>query len=387
MKTWFGISRWKIFLFIAGAAVLGVSLWFTKYLADDLSQGERNRVALYVRAQEEIAKAGDDLEKDLTFFYDIILQAEDIPVIVTDLNDRPEYGNAFGPERDTTTEFLLDELERIKRDGPDPIVFQSDGYKLYYKESRLLTLLKYFPLFQLLLIGAFVLVGFIGLSAAKKAQQNRVWVGMAKETAHQLGTPISAIVAWIEVLNDSADGDQKEVLNELRNDVSRLEMVADRFSKIGSAPKLEKVNLVDELTKTKDYMSRRAPRRVEFNFPDPVQSGNIEGYVNVHLFHWVLENLIRNALDAMDGEGTISAEIHNEGKFVSIDISDTGKGIPQSQVKKVFEPGFTTKQRGWGLGLSLAKRIIENYHSGKIFVKRSKQGEGTTFSIKLPRRN
>ena len=386
MKTWFGISRWKIFLFIAGAVVLGVSLWFTKYLADDLSQGERNRVALYVRAQEEIAKAGDDLEKDLTFFYDIILQAEDIPVIVTDLDDNPEYGNAFGPERDTTIAYLNEALQRIKRDGPEPIVFQTDGYKLYYKESKLLTLLKYFPLFQLLLISAFVLVGFIGLSAAKKAQQNRVWVGMAKETAHQLGTPISAIVAWIEVLNEAASGDQKDVLNELRNDVSRLEMVADRFSKIGSAPKLEKVNLIEELDKTRDYMSRRAPRKVIFEFPDQESSGTVYGHVNVHLFHWVLENLMRNALDAMDGEGTIAAEIHEEGKYVSIDISDTGKGIPPSQIKKVFEPGFTTKQRGWGLGLSLAKRIIENYHSGRIFVKRSKPGEGTTFTIKLPRR-
>ena len=386
MKTWFGISRWKIFLFLAGALVLAISLWFTKYLADDLSQGERNRVALYVRAQEEIAKAGDDLEKDLTFFYDIILQAEDIPVIVTDLQDVPQYGNAFGADRDTNMVFLQTEMLRIRDRGPEPIVFQTDGFKLYYKESRLLTLLKYFPLFQLFLIGAFVIVGFVGLSAAKRAQQNRVWVGMAKETAHQLGTPISAIVAWIEVLKESSTGDQHEILEELRNDVSRLEMIADRFSKIGSAPKLERVDITEELNSAKDYMARRASRKVVFDFPDPGSNGHIEAAVNAHLFHWVLENLLRNALDAMDGEGTISASIHEEGKTISIEISDTGKGIPPSQVKRVFEPGFTTKQRGWGLGLSLAKRIIENYHNGKIFVKRSKPGEGTTFAIKLPKK-
>ena len=385
MKTWFGISRWKILLFVTGAIVLAISLWFTKYLADDLSQGERNRVALYIRAQEEIAKSGDDLQKDLSFFYDIILQAEDIPVIVTDLKDEPQYGNAFGTERDTNITFLTNELKEIQQQGPEPILFQTDGYKMYYKESRLLTLLKYFPLFQLLLIGAFILVGFIGLSSAKRAQQNRVWVGMAKETAHQLGTPISAIVAWIEVLRESAGDAQGEILDELRRDVSRLEMIADRFSKIGSAPNLQRINVVEELTAARDYMARRASRKVEFNFPSANGQEAVYANVNPHLFQWVLENLLRNALDAMDGTGQITAELHNDGKYVSIDISDTGKGIPPGQLKKVFEPGFTTKQRGWGLGLSLAKRIIENYHAGKIYVKRSKPGEGTTFSIRLPK--
>ena len=385
MTNWFGISRWKATLIFVGLVVLGISTWFTNYLANNLSDNERYLVALYRDAQEQMVALSDDLNADLTFFFDITARADNIPVIVTDLADDIVSARAFGAERDTNFVFLENELAKIKRNGPAPIVNPREGYKLYYKQSQILTLLTYFPLIQLLLIGAFIIVGFVGLSAAKRAQQNRVWVGMAKETAHQLGTPISAIMAWIEILKESATNDQGEIIAELRHDVERLEMVADRFSKIGSAPELHPVSIYEQLKVAKDYISKRAPRKVSFDFPTGLPASASSVAINPHLFQWVLENLLRNALDAMDGQGTISAHVNEEGDYICVDIEDTGKGIPAGDVKKVFDPGFTTKTRGWGLGLSLAKRIIENYHKGKIFVKRSKPGEGTTFSIKLPK--
>ena len=384
MNNWLGISRWKAILVLVGIIVLAISTWFTNYLANNLSENERYLVALYRDAQQQIVTLSDDLDADLTFFLDIMRRADNIPVIVTDMAGEIVEARAFGPERDTNMVYLQNELNKLKSNGPEPIVDTRWGYMLYYKESQLLTLLTYFPLIQLLLIGAFIIVGFVGLSAAKRAQQNRVWVGMAKETAHQLGTPISAIMAWIEILKESATDEQGEIVEELRHDVQRLELVADRFSKIGSAPELQPIDVYDQLTKSRDYISRRAPRKVSFDFPGGDFSG-ANALVNPHLFQWVLENLLRNALDAMDGEGTISAEVEEEDGFICVDVSDTGKGIPSSDLKRVFEPGYTTKKRGWGLGLSLAKRIIENYHKGKIFVKRSKPGEGTTFRIKLPK--
>ena len=209
---------------------------------------------------------------------------------------------------------------------------------------------------------------------------------MAKETAHQLGTPISAILAWIEHLKEDANAQQSEIVGELQRDVRRLEKVAERFSKIGSAPKLEPANIYTELDRTRDYMAKRAPRRIEFDFPEDSEHPPLIVQINPHLFNWVVENLLRNSLDAMEGEGKISAVVHDETNYISIDISDTGKGIPPGKLRRVFRPGYTTKKRGWGLGLSLAKRIIENYHSGKIFVKHSKVGEGSTFTIRLPKK-
>ena len=233
--------------------------------------------------------------------------------------------------------------------------------------------------------GFFIALGYYLFNAARRGEQNRVWAGMAKETAHQLGTPISAIIAWIEFLKESNEErpDQLEVIGELRSDVERLELIADRFSKIGATPELEKANVYQLLGDIETYMKRRSPRKVTFDFPDPNQVQDV--MVNQHLFSWVLENLIRNSLDALDGQGSISARIHEDVRSIIIDITDTGKGIPSSKHKEVFKPGFSTKKRGWGLGLSLAKRIIQEYHKGKIFVKSSKPNEGTTFTIQLPR--
>ncbi|MEM6378083.1 MAG: HAMP domain-containing sensor histidine kinase, partial [Bacteroidota bacterium] len=269
---------------------------------------------------------------------------------------------------------------------PEPFEVVNYGAEIYYKNPLILTQLQYFPIIQLLLIAFFIVFGYMTFSSARRAEQNRVWVGMAKETAHQLGTPISGIVAWIEHLRLLREDDEEvgEILDELGNDVKRLDLIADRFSKIGSEPKLETVNIFDELESSRAYMQRRAPRKVIFNFPDP-HSNPLKVNINSHLFNWVIENLLRNALDAMGPKGSISAEVSEEANFVNIDLSDTGKGIPPSKFKAVFQPGFTTKKRGWGLGLSLAKRIVEEYHSGKIFVKKSEENIGTTFRIKLPK--
>jgi signal transduction histidine kinase len=385
MKLWQQFSGWKGTLVSIGLVILAVSMWYSNYLAVKFSDGERDRVDVIVRAHQEIINI-EDLNADISFYADILLQADDIPLINTDMNDNVLFATkAFGEGNDTNMVFLQKQIEEIKRKGPPPIVNIYGSYKIYYKESRLLQLLTFFPLVQLLLLGTFVAIGFMGISAARRAEQNRVWVGMAKETAHQLGTPISAILAWIEHLKERGTGDQQEIIDELRHDVEKLELVADRFSKIGSAPVLEPADIHTQLAQCRDYMVKRASRRVIFDFGDPENASPVYVKINPHLFDWVIENMLRNALDALEGEGRISVMVHTDEKDVNIDISDTGKGIPQAQFKKVFEPGFSTKQRGWGLGLSLAKRIIEQYHSGKIFVKKSKIGEGTTFTIKLPR--
>ncbi|MEL6988168.1 MAG: HAMP domain-containing sensor histidine kinase, partial [Bacteroidota bacterium] len=287
---------------------------------------------------------------------------------------------------DEDQELLTARKEKLLANGFEPL--EGSGYSryIYYEESTLIKLLKYLPLVQLLLISTFIAAGYFSFSTARRSEQNQVWAGMAKETAHQLGTPISAIIAWIEHLKLTAEEnpEQLEIIGELRNDVTRLELIADRFSKIGSEPVLEKTNIFRELEACKNYMQKRAPKKVQFKFPNP-EASPIFVRINPPLFDWVIENLLRNALDAMGGSGMISAFVEEEGDYINIDIIDTGKGIPGNKLKTVFQPGYTTKKRGWGLGLSLAKRIIENYHNGKIFVKNSKLNEGTTFSIKLPK--
>ncbi len=390
-------SRWKIYLGIAGIVVLLVSLFYSNYLASQLANGERNKALLLFDAYSYLINLNTDttmfdpketLNQDISFQLDIIANNNDIPIIATESDGTIRFWRNFGPEHEDDQAFIEKELARMKRRGQEPLQLKDEytDYLLYYKNSRTLNLLTWFPLVQLLLLGAFIAFGYYGFSAARKGEQNRVWAGMAKETAHQLGTPISAILGWIEHLKmmSSDDPEKLEIVEELDKDVDRLNLIADRFSKIGSEPVLEKTNLVDQLDEIRQYMQRRSPRNIKYDFPKQGQE-EMQASINPHLFTWVMENLIRNALDAMGPEGTISASLHRDPNSISIDLKDTGKGIPANQLKKVFQPGFSTKKRGWGLGLSLAKRIIENYHKGKIFVKQSKPGEGTTFTIRLPR--
>jgi signal transduction histidine kinase len=380
-------SRWKWYLAAGGLLIVLISLGYTNYVTSQLAAEERHKVQHWLMAQESIAKPLPmecDPCIDFTLHTEILKANTTIPVILVDERDQIVDAFNFGGGRDTSRAFLEEELKRMREEGVEPI--EGFAQRLYFKQSNLLTLLEYFPLVQLVLIGVFIGFGYIGFSTARRAEQNRVWVGMAKETAHQLGTPTSAIIGWLEHLKLIRGEDQEvqEVVHELRNDVSRLELIADRFSKIGSAPELQPIDIFTELENAREYMQARAPRKVEFAFPGNAQAPLLV-FINQHLFAWVLENLMRNALDALEGKGKLSAEVHHDPDWVYIDISDTGKGIPANKFRKVFEPGYTTKKRGWGLGLSLAKRIIEQYHSGKIYVKKSVENEGTTFTIQLPK--
>lgn len=380
-------SHWKIYLAIAGIIILLISLVYTTYLAQRLREGERNKALLIFNAYQTMEMAAD-MEADLTLQLNIFESNKDIPIIIADESGGVKFGKNFGEDLDTNMTFLHERLIKIKAKGPEPISISNgeSGDLIYYQNSRLHELLAFFPFIQLLLLIAFVFIGYISINNARKAEQNRVWVGMAKETAHQLGTPISAIIGWIEHLRDSpnTNAEELEVLKEMQTDVDRLDLIADRFSKIGSAPALSEVNIHHQMKEITDYIRRRASRKIVFDEPhDPASPLMVA--INPPLFNWVIENIMRNALDAMEeGTGKISWMIHPHQGYIEIDVSDTGKGIPSADHKAVFEPGFTTKTRGWGLGLSLARRIIENYHKGKIFVKQSKPGEGTTFAIHLP---
>lgn len=378
-------TYWKTYLIIIGILVLVISMLYTSFLASKLKEGEEKSVQLYARAIEDMAKGTgetNDISLQLT-------QDFKIPAILTDNNDNIVSGVNFSEVNNEDTVYLRNQLLMIKENGYKPILIKDEfvNQKVYYKNSKLYTYLTFFPYIQLLLLTVFIGMGYLGISAARKSEQNRLWVGMAKETAHQLGTPISAIIAWIEHLKDMSENspDQLEVLNELNNDVQKLERVADRFSKIGSVPVLTPYDVYELLENTRIYMGKRAPRKVDFEFPPFPNTNNLQINVNAPLYDWVLENLIRNALDAMEGKGTISATVYEDPSQVYIDITDTGKGMTSSQAGKIFKPGFTTKARGWGLGLSLSKRIIEEYHGGKLFVKKTAPGKGTTFTIRLPK--
>lgn len=380
-------SRWKFYLAMAGITIIAISMAYTIYISQQLAEGEKSKVELYKKVQHSLNDP-TNLNKDISLETDLINSdiLKNIPIIFVDETGMIYGGANWGANKDTNMVFLKEKLKQIKATGRDPL--EGEGYAryIYYEHTQLLKLLTFFPIIQVFLILVFVFVGYMAFSSAKKSEQNQVWIGMAKETAHQLGTPISAIMAWIEHLNlivkDNEEG--KDVINELKNDVSRLELIADRFSKIGSKPTLQHINVLEELNKNKEYMQKRASRKVVFDFPE-ISEPPVFVDINTHLFDWVLENLIRNALDAMDGQGKIKCSVYNSDQYIGIDLTDSGKGIPSSKWKTVFQPGYTTKKRGWGLGLSLAKRIIESYHNGKIFVKNSTSEKGTTFTIQLPK--
>ena len=383
-------SRWKWYLAAAGAVIVLISMFYTKYLTDRLEEEELKKVQQLKIAYETLSQEIDDtLQVDVTFQTNFFTENTTVPILLVDEQGNAQMGQNFGEKNDTNQVFLNRKLKEFRADNVEPVTVSTPygSQYLYFEHSLILRLLKVYPLLQFILIAAFIAFGYLGFNTSRRAEQNRVWAGMAKETAHQLGTPISGIVAWIEHLRALREDDPEvnEVLDELGNDVVRLELIADRFSKIGSAPELKPVNIFDELEKCRAYMQRRASRKVEFHFPQPADFELITVQINSHLFEWVVENLLRNALDSMEGTGIISATVYQDPRNVFIDISDTGKGIPTSKFKTIFQPGYTTKKRGWGLGLSLTKRIIEDYHSGKIFVKKSVLNEGTTFTIQLPK--
>lgn len=391
-------SRWKLYLSAAAIVIIIASLFYTNGVASRLANAEQQRAELWGKALIELSKMPDDpdcigvdpncMDTNTDFIFSIVEGNTTIPVILTDeRNNIQDFVNLNDEKAEKDTSYLSKQL-RIMSEQHEPMVVDNGFNKqyLYYKNSQLLTLLIFFPYVQLGLIIVFLFVGYLAISATRRAEQNQVWVGLAKETAHQLGTPITAIVAWIENLKLITEDDVAlGMLDEFQNDVNRLELIAERFSKIGAVPELKTENVIESVERNMVYMNRRAPRRVKFDFPTIQNTEPIMAKLNPNLFDWVLENLLKNALDAMEGRGEISATVFEDKDFVYIDIEDTGKGIPSSKLRTVFKPGYSTKKRGWGLGLSLTQRIVKNYHNGKVFVKESEVGKGTTFRIQLPK--
>jgi two-component system, sporulation sensor kinase D len=491
-------QRWKIFLLLVATVIVGITLWYSNFIAKQIETEERQQIELWSTAIKERSRlvvvrqqlfeslkdqerkdadllgkayailADLDDQSNLTFVADFIFSKTSIPILMYDKDDKFLWANNI-PGALANDTLYIDSLKTAMSLKNAPIEFDVIKQKLYYDDSYLftelqstmeelinsfisetvinsasvpvimtdstlskvirihhvdsadvdsveklrsvldnmadqnerieielpgrgtnyiyfensliLTQLKYFPVIQLTLVAVFLLIAYLIFSTFRKAEQNQVWVGMAKETAHQLGTPLSSLMAWMDILESR--GVDKDSLVEINKDVKRLEIITNRFSKIGSEPKLEEEYAAEVVRSALGYLSVRVSKRVEFREGEIDE--DLKMLVSRPLFGWVLENLIKNAVDAMGGEGVLTASVTQEGNQVAIDIEDTGKGIPKNKHKTVFQPGYTTKRRGWGLGLSLTKRIIENYHNGKIYVKRSEAGVGTTFRILLDR--
>ncbi len=367
---------------IVAIIIVTVSIFFTNRLVREMADEERHRIELWADATKMIVtNASSDM--DLSFALKVIEGNHSIPVMIADDCDEiVSFRNFHIRQSDDTLQYLQGKLQAL-RNSQEPIVLEiEDGYNqyIYYDDSILLKQLSLYPYIQFGLIVGFFSILFFFFSSAKRSEQNRLWVGLSKETAHQLGTPISSLMAWLEIIKE---GDvPKEMVPEMEKDVKRLQVIAERFSKIGSNPELQPVLLRSVLDNTLAYMQKRTSRRIVIGAD---YKTNREIYVNLNppLFEWVIENLCKNAIDAISKEGKITATVFTDNDTVIIDLSDTGKGISKTNFSAVFNPGFTTKKRGWGLGLSLAKRIIEEYHHGKIFVKKSEVGKGTTFRIQL----
>ncbi|MDR2497122.1 MAG: HAMP domain-containing histidine kinase [Tannerellaceae bacterium] len=357
------------------------SLLASNSLIKKLESEERERVKIWAGATQAFLQyEGDDPEL-INFFLNILESNTTIPVLLCDENDKIiEKKNFEIPEKKADF-FLKDKIAELKKKNKSILIDMLDGtyQHLYYDDSIILKRLIVFPYIQLSVLFVFILTAFLALSSTKKAEQNMVWVGLSKETAHQLGTPISSLVAWVEYLR-SKEFDL-ELLDEMKKDVKRLETIAERFSKIGSKPDPLPIEIATSLQAAVSYMQNRISPKVKILMQLPDEPMPV--LINDSLFSWVIENLVKNAVDAMEGQGCINIKVETTPKAVVMDVSDSGKGIHKSKFQTVFTPGYTTKTRGWGLGLSLVKRIVESYHGGKIFVKASEIGRGTTFRIEL----
>ncbi len=368
-------KRWTLLL-LAGALIISIFfLLFTNYLVKELSHDEVEKVKAVADAYQQIQSHPNDVTKQVQ-----VIQATTIPIIVTDKNDKVDIFKNV----DTTGKHdphYLDKLVKKWRFFNKGIKMTDDQY-IYFEEKEGITLLRFYPYIQLLLISIFLTISYIAFSSSRRFEQNRVWVGMAKETAHQIGTPLSSLMAWVEYLKTAEELPGEEIIVELEKDLQRLQIITERFSKIGSTPELLTYNIYEVVGESIDYLKSRISKKVHIYISEE-SSKDVYADINKNLFGWVIENLTKNAVDAMTGVGEIKFIIRQSKGFVIIDVKDTGKGIARSEFKTVFEPGFTTRKRGWGLGLSLGKRIIENYHNGEIFVKDSEVGKGATFRIRL----
>lgn len=373
--------KWLVVLI--SIVIGGGSIWYTNRLVEELRERERRQIELLSSALEYAATTAENL----TFInQEIIQQNYSIPIIMVDAEENPlEFRNIRfkkNANADDSVKTLKRELEEMRAEY-EPILLQEADIQVFYRNSELLINLKYYPYIQLAVILLFGALAYALLNQSKIAEQNRVWAGLTKETAHQLGTPIASLMAWIDYLRNSPVWDEnKEIIQEMDKDVVKLRMVTERFSSIGSKPVIKPENLYEVIEETINYLRPRISTKVDLSIN--ADSKDLEAMMNKPLFEWVIENICKNAVDAMKGKGTITINVlQDSDKFVLVDITDTGKGMDKKMFKRVFNPGFTTRQRGWGLGLTLAKRIVEGYHGGKIFVKNSEVGKGTTFRIAL----
>jgi signal transduction histidine kinase len=373
--------RFKYLLFLLAISIGVGSLYYTSKLVEKLAHEERKKVELWAKATSLIINSEDD--RSLLFLVEVIQYNETIPVIVLNEEGDIIMMRNLDSLRIENPAYVEKSLARMREhSAPIEINLGEDQKQyLYYDRSTILTNLTYYPVIQLSVILVFLLVAYYAFSTSRKAEQNQVWVGLSKETAHQLGTPISSLMAWMEILKEKLR--EEKFVGELEKDVHRLEKITDRFSKIGAKPKLRDENLNDVVESAVAYPQTRSSNKITFEVI--TTDTPIVLPLNVLLFEWVLENICKNAMDAIEGEGAIKVSVIDNNKFVFIDIGDNGKGIPRRKHKTIFKPGFTTKERGWGLGLSLTKRIVEEYHGGKVFVANSEPGKGTTIRIILNR--
>ena len=389
---------WKLIV-IGLAIIIGISsLLITNNLVKELKSEERKKIELWAAATKQLVSMSMSGEGDYSLATKITTENKNIPVILVDDCDTIRDFRNFDKQtklnnllvniglqkkKEITKSYLKKELNLIKENGDQPIKININGdiQWIYYKDSALLMSLKYYPIYQLIFIGVFMLIAYITFSASRRSEQNQVWAGMAKETAHQIATPLSSLIAWTELLKQKKG--VENIVDEMRKDIIRLETITDRFSKIGSKAELNYENIIKIVNNSIKYLKARMPVNIEFISNYPFDS-KILVPISKILFEWVIENVVKNAVDATKGKGTIEISILEKNEKVFINISDNGSGIDRSMIKNIFKPGFTSKKRGWGLGLSLSKRIIEEYHNGRIYVLSSEKNIGTTFTIEIP---
>ncbi len=379
------LLNWRTLLAIIAISIVTGTIFYSQYLAKKIAKEERQKVEMWIEAVQSLVSTPENADTKLASY--IIFKNKEnktIPIIQTNERDSIiEYVNLDSVNA-LNKSFVEKKLREFKSQNVPVIwidpVDSTRHNRYYYGDSKLLKEVQYYPIVQLFIVGLFILITLLALRSSYRSTQNQVWAGMAKETAHQLGTPVSSLEGWVEMLKENPANEK--IVNELQKDVIRLQLVSDRFGKIGSTPQLEKRNIVTQISNMVDYMRKRSSGKI--NFILNTQSKNeIEAMISGPLFDWVIENLLRNALDAMEGKGNIIVDIFSKDKKTIIDVIDTGKGMSKQNFTRVFKPGFTTKKRGWGLGLSLSKRIIEQFHKGRIYVKQSEAGKGTTFRIEL----
>ncbi|MFD1771804.1 sensor histidine kinase [Sphingobacterium suaedae] len=391
-------QRWKVFLFLFAALIAAASLFYTDYLVKSLSKSERTKAEVWAMSTRSIVTMPDVDDQFISFVY-AVRDSLSIPAIITDEKNNIIFWRDLDPNKTNIKEHL--ETDTVNKQLTyDPVYFEKqlatmkrnhapialhldtgEKWSVYYRDSNALRQLRIFPYLQLSLIALFLIIAYTVFNSIKKSEQNLVWVGMAKEAAHQLGTPISSLMGWLELVRTKFDAENDSILHEMERDVKRLEIVADRFSKIGSTPTLTNHVVYQVIQDFVQYFRIRTSEKITFEI---MGDKSVEAKLNVQLFDWIIENLLKNAVNAIESEGKITINIVDNiaKEEIFIDISDTGNGIPKSNFDTIFQPGFTTRKRGWGLGLSLTKRMVD-YHQGQIFVKESEIGKGTTFRIIL----